>query len=69
MPAQCPHCGGLLGTAEDGDGQAEVRGEYAGADDDEADLAGSDDGPRSRRGPSGSSRRRLPGGAGDEPPG
>ena len=56
MPACCPHCGGLLGTPEDGAGQGDVRGEYAGSDDDEDDLAGEDDGPRSQRGPSDRSR-------------
>jgi hypothetical protein len=45
IPARCPHCGGLLGASEDGRGQADVRGEYAG-EDDEDDLAGGCDGPR-----------------------
>jgi hypothetical protein len=69
MPACCPHCGGQLGTAEDGAGQADARGEYAGSDSDENGLAREDDGPRSQRGPSDRARRRRPGGAGHEPSG
>ena len=64
-PACCPHCGGLLESAEDAGGQGGVRREYA--EDDEEDLARNDD-PRSKRGPSDDSATQ-PEVTGDEPSG
>jgi integrase len=64
--ARCPHCGGLLGTGEAGDGPSDVRREYV--EDDEEDLAREADDPRSQRGPS-RTTATPPEVAGDEPAG
>ena len=39
MPARCPHCGGLLETAEDTGGHADGRSEDAGDADSDPHLA------------------------------